>query len=157
KDMLRYILDAGRWTTEAEELGFVARYCDLQRLRFPERLAMSITHDERSAGVKIPKLLLQPVVENAVIHGIEPLGRPGRLVVEARTEGVNGSSPTRITITDDGVGFLSGSGDTVERVGLANVRERLRLAYPDARMSIESSPGQGTRISIEIVDGRSGS
>jgi sensor histidine kinase YesM len=154
KDMLRYILDTGRWTTVAEELRFITRYCDLQRLRFPERLTVSITHDEGSAGVKIPKLLLQPVVENAVIHGIEPLDRPGRLVVEARAEASNGSTLTRITVTDDGVGFPSGTGDTVERIGMANVRERLRLAYPDARMAVESSPGQGTRICIEIRDGQ---
>jgi signal transduction histidine kinase len=61
---------------------------------------------------------------------------------------------TRITVTDDGVGFPSGTGDTVERIGMANVRERLRLAYPDARMAVESSPGQGTRICIEIRDGQ---
>ena len=154
KDMLRYILDTGQWTTVAEELGFITRYCDLQRLRFPERLAVSIRHDEGSSGVRIPKLLLQPVVENAVIHGIEPLDRPGRLVVEAQVEGKNGRALTRITVMDDGVGFSAETGDVAERIGLANVRERLRLAYPDARLAIESGPGRGTRICIEIPDGR---
>jgi sensor histidine kinase YesM len=154
KDMLRYILDPRRWTTIGEELEFVARYCDLQRLRFSDRLTVSISSDERAARLRIPKLLLQPVVENAVIHGIEPLDRPGRLVVEARIDGRNGGCVARITVSDDGAGFALGSDDAVERIGLANVRERLRLAYPEARLSIESTPGAGTRISIEIPEGR---
>ena len=156
KDMLRYILDAGQWTTIGEEIGFITRYCDLQRLRFPERLIVSIRHDEQSSGVRIPKLLLQPVVENAVIHGIEPLDRPGRLVVEALAAGRNGTRVARIIVADDGAGFSAGTGDAAERIGLANVRERLRLAYPDARLAIESSPGAGTRICIEIPDERGG-
>ncbi len=154
KDMLRYILDPGQWTTIGEELEFVGRYCDLQRLRFSDRLAVRISSDARAAPLRIPKLLLQPVVENAVIHGIEPLDRPGRLVVEARMDSRNGASVARITVSDDGAGFASGSDDAVERIGLANVRERLRLAYPSARLSIESEPGAGTRISIEIPQGR---
>ncbi len=154
KDMLRYILDSSRWTTVGEELAFISRYCELQRLRFADRLAVRIHHDEESSAYRIPKLLLQPVVENAVIHGIEPLDRPGLLTVEAAFAGENGQRVLCITVTDDGVGFPSGGKEIEERIGLLNVRERLRIAYPDARLAMESSPGSGTRISIEIPDVR---
>ncbi|MGA2975244.1 MAG: histidine kinase [Spirochaetia bacterium] len=150
KDMLRYILDKGRWTTVGEELDFVARYCELQQLRFAERLTVSISRDETVSSVRIPKLLLQPVVENAVIHGIEPLDRPGRLTVEACMGGQDGARTARITVTDDGAGFPPGAEGAAERIGLANVQERLRMAYPDSRFFIESSPGAGTRICMEI-------
>ncbi len=155
KDMLRYILDSSRWTSVADELAFVARYCELQRLRFADRLTVRIHHDEQASRCRIPKLLLQPVVENAVIHGIEPLDRPGLLTVEASMAGENGRKVLHITVADDGIGFLTGGTDGEERIGLANVRERLRIAYPDSRFFLESNPGAGTRISIEIPDVRS--
>jgi sensor histidine kinase YesM len=155
KDMLRYILDSGQWTTVGEELAFVSRYCELQRLRFADRLTVRIQGDPRAAGCRIPKLLLQPVVENAVIHGIEPLDRPGFLTVEAALTEENGQCTLRITVTDDGVGFSSGGKEAEERIGLANVRERLRIAYPDARLAMESGIRGGTRISIEIPNARS--
>ena len=160
KDMLRYILGEESWTTVGEELAFVGRYCELQRLRFQERLSVSIRCAEEAAAVRIPKLILQPMVENAVIHGIEPLDRTGRLEVEARREenghggAAAGCGCTLITVADDGAGFSPGSGDAVERIGLANVRERLMAACPGARMTIESSPGAGTRIALEIPETR---
>jgi two-component system sensor histidine kinase YesM len=135
-------------------LEFLDRYCKLQQLRFQDRLAVSIRCDDAASGVRIPKLILQPVVENAVIHGIEPLDRPGRLEVEARLVWENGTRAARITVTDDGAGFSPGAGDTAERIGLANVRERLLIAYPDARLVIESCPGAGTKISVEIPEKR---
>jgi sensor histidine kinase YesM len=150
KDMLRYILDKGRWTTVGEELDFVGRYCELQQLRFADRLAVSISRDDAVCSLPIPKLLLQPVVENAVIHGIEPLDRPGILTVEALVVGQNGGSTARIIVADNGAGFLPGSDAIAERIGLANVQERLRMAYPDSRFSIDSGIGRGTRICIEI-------
>jgi sensor histidine kinase YesM len=156
KDMLRYILDSDRWTSVADELAFVARYCELQRLRFADRLTVRIHHDAQASRCRIPKLLLQPVVENAVIHGIEPLDRPGLLTVEASLAVENGRKVLCITVADDGIGFLSGGTDGEERIGLANVRERLRIAYPDSRLFLESNPGAGTRISIEIPDVRGG-
>jgi sensor histidine kinase YesM len=150
KDMLRYILDKGNWTTVAEELRFLERYCELQRMRFPDRLKVSIRCAEEVESFRIPKLILQPVVENAVIHGIEPLGRPAILSIEAGIGGGEDGQFTSICIADDGAGFDPEATDVEQRIGLSNVRERLLMAYPNARLSISSSPGSGTRIRIEI-------
>ncbi|MQY76316.1 MAG: HAMP domain-containing protein [Spirochaeta sp.] len=83
KDMLRYTLEQAEWTTVAEEFCFLEKYCALQKMRFRERLEVDIRHDPETADLKIPKLILQPLVENAVIHGIEPLGRKGNLSISA--------------------------------------------------------------------------
>jgi sensor histidine kinase YesM len=146
KDMLRYILEKDAWTTIGEELKFLGRYCDLQRMRFADRLEVRIRCDPQAAAVRIPKLLLQPVVENAVIHGIEPLDRPGRIDIEAC--GRDGGRVARVTVADDGAGFAPA--ERTGRIGLANVRERLSIAFPDGRLAVESSPGAGTRVSLEI-------
>jgi sensor histidine kinase YesM len=153
KDMLRYILDKGNWTTVREEFRFLERYCDLQKMRFPDRLSVSIRCKEEVAGFRIPKLILQPVVENAVIHGIEPLGRPATLSIEAGLGGRESEPFTSICVADDGVGFDPEATDVQQRIGLSNVRERLLIAYPNARLAIASSPGSGTRICIEIPSG----
>lgn len=155
KDMLRYILDKGQWTTVREELRFLERYCELQKMRFPDRLGVAIRCAEEVEGFRIPKLILQPVVENAVIHGIEPLGRPATLSIEAGQGGRDGEPYTTICIADDGAGFDPEATDVEQRIGLSNVRERLLMAYPNARLSIASSPGSGTRIRIEIPSGES--
>jgi sensor histidine kinase YesM len=150
KDMLRYILDSRRWTSVQDELAFVSRYCGLQRLRFADRLSVDIRCDGAAGKRLIPKLLLQPIVENAVIHGIEPLDRPGLLTVEAS---LSGSGLLVISVTDDGMGCPASGKEAEERIGLANVRERLRMAHPGSRLSLNSGPGAGTRITIEIPQG----
>ncbi len=154
KNMLRYILDQGHWTTVGEELGFLERYCELQKMRFSDRLIVGIRCDDGVADVRIPKLILQPIVENAIIHGIEPLDRPGRLEITAGRPAGNGAGGVRITVNDDGVGYAAPAAETEERIGLTNARERLLIAYPDARLAISSAPGAGTRICIDIPEGR---
>jgi sensor histidine kinase YesM len=147
KDMLRYTLEKDDWTTVNEELRFLAKYCELQQMRFGDRLSVRFDCQREAEAFRIPKLILQPLVENAIIHGIEPLGRPGTLEVTAtlgRREG--GLS---IVVRDNGVGFAeSGAGE--RHIGLANVKERLLIAFPKAFLSIRSQPGD-TRVSIEIA------
>ncbi len=153
KDMLRYILDAGNWTTIGEEFRFLERYLELQGMRFAERLSAECLLDPQAAPFRIPKLILQPLVENAVIHGIEPLDRPGKLTVEAHVIRSNGSTTLGISVVDDGIG-ISADGQGEDRgIGLANVRERLLTAYPGARLEVTGAPGQGTRVSMEIPIG----
>jgi two-component system sensor histidine kinase YesM len=102
----------------------------------------------------LPKLLLQPLVENAVIHGIEPLDRPGRLLVRAEcvkeTDGA-GASRVRIRIEDNGAGFDSAAFG--EGVGIANVRERLMLFNRGAALKLHSAPGEGTTAELSIPAG----
>ncbi len=150
KGMLRYTLEQADWATIAEEFRFLQKYCDLQKLRFQERLEVDIHYQSAAADFKIPKLLLQPLVENAIIHGIEPLDRQGKLKVSARLEARNGSSVLGIYISDNGVGFEHEASEKNKHIGLSNVRERLTIAYGSAFLKINSKIGAGTQVAIEI-------
>ncbi|XEC94666.1 sensor histidine kinase [Paenibacillus tarimensis] len=149
--MMRYTLEHKAWSTVREELLFVRQYCDLQRLRFEERLQVTIHADKAVESALIPKLLLQPLVENAIIHGLEPKHGPGHLQVKAELP-VTGAEPMlRICIIDDGVGFeRQPEREKRNSIGLKNVEERLRIAYPNAVFSLRSAAGEGTSITIEI-------
>jgi two-component system sensor histidine kinase YesM len=149
KDMLRYTLEQGDWTTVSEELAFLAKYCELQKMRFGDRLQVRFDCGQEAGGFRLPKLILQPLVENAIIHGIEPLGTPGTLEVTAVVSRRNGQRVLGISVRDNGVGF-SETGAGERHIGLANVKERLLIAYPQAFLSIQSHPGD-TRVAIEIA------
>jgi len=152
KELLRYTVDHGSETTVREELAFLSRYCELQKMRFRDRLDWRIDADPAILERRIPKLLLQPLIENAVIHGIEPSGDPGLVSVEA---GVAASGDAlRIVVADDGVGFDPAA--TPRGVGLQNVERRIALAYPAAAghgggtWSLRSQPGGGCRIELVL-------
>jgi sensor histidine kinase YesM len=151
KDMLRYTLEQNDWSTVAEELRFVSKYCERQQVRFQERLSVDIHCEEAAASFSIPKLILQPLVENAVIHGIEPLGGPGKLRVSARHIQKNGASGVGIVVIDNGVGFSVEDHPEDGRIGLRNVKERLLMAFPHALLKVDSEPGKGTRITMDIM------
>lgn len=144
--MLRYIQQSETTTTLREELQFVDRYCRLQRLRFPNRLDYRIIQDSRADHLQIPRLLLQPLVENAIIHGIEPTSRSCSMVL--RTE-VHDQLLT-ITLHDDGVGFDPDTVRLESSIGIGNCRERLMIAFSEARFTIESSAAEGTLLQITI-------
>lgn len=152
KELLRYTVDHGSEATVAEEFSFLRRYCELQRMRFQHRLSWTIAGDGELMGRRIPKLILQPLVENAVIHGIEPSGEPGTLAVAVRREG----ELLVFTVEDDGEGFDPEL--TEKGVGLRNIERRLALAYPSgtggpiAKLWIESRPGKGTRAVLTIPE-----
>jgi two-component system sensor histidine kinase YesM len=152
--MLRYTLEHADTSTLKHEMDFLAAYCELQKLRFGDRLEYRIEYHPDLAGFRLPKLLLQPLVENAVIHGIEPLDRPGRLLVRAErvkeTDGA-GASRVRIRIEDNGAGFDSAAFG--EGVGIANVRERLMLFNRGAALKLHSAPGEGTTAELSIPAG----
>jgi two-component system sensor histidine kinase YesM len=148
--MLHYILEGEDWVFLSEEITFVQRYCELQQFRFRERLTSDIQCEAKVGEVKIPKLLLQPLVENAMIHGIEPTGRPCTISVGAELKQHNGSSLVQITVRDDGRGFDMQASGRKEGLGLSNVRERLGIAFPEATFSISSQVNAGTQIIIEI-------
>lgn len=148
--MMRYTLEHNDWALLREELDFIAKYCELQQMRFGERLEVSIRCSPDTAEIPIPKLLLQPLVENAVLHGIEPSESACRLTIETElTESPDGrGARLEIRIGDNGVGFDSGAGR--EGVGVTNVRERLRLAYEGSDIRITTAKGEGTLVRIHI-------
>ena len=148
--MLRYIFDRQDWARLEDEFVFVQRYCDLQRIRFRERLDSTICCDPAVKDLPVPKLLLQPLVENAVIHGIEPMSRPCQLSVTAALLQGDHVPLVQISIEDNGHGFDVHLNSEKECLGIANVRERLKIAYGDAEFSIASQIGSGTLVTIEI-------
>ena len=151
KDMLRYTLEQAEWTTVAEEFRFLEKYCALQKMRFQERLEVDIRHDPETADLKIPKLILQPLVENAVIHGIEPLGRRGNLSISAGIIEKSGSPFLGIYIRDNGIGFEPAAVADKRHIGLANVRDRLLMSFNSSLFNLSSANGSGTIIAIEIA------
>ncbi|RKX88271.1 MAG: hypothetical protein DRP70_06830 [Spirochaetes bacterium] len=150
RKMLRYVQDGRRDTTIEEEFNFLKEYLELQKLRFGERLNYKLTVRKGTGKIVIPRLLLQPLVENSVIHGLEPLDRPGHLSAESSWNYREDNRVLEIEVRDDGAGLppevMQGGG----RIGLPNVKARLRLTYPGARFSVTSQEEEGTRIRMEI-------
>ncbi|MFD2614876.1 cache domain-containing sensor histidine kinase [Paenibacillus gansuensis] len=149
--MLRYTLDSRDLVRLKEEMEFVSQYCELQHMRFAEKFNFEIRCSQDIETVLVPKLLLQPIVENAVLHGIEPCDRQCTLVVEAfRMESEDGTRPAvEIVVRDDGAGFEPGSGRS-GGVGFPNVSERLHLACEGSSIRVTSQAGEGTLVLIHI-------
>ena len=159
KDMLRYTQDSRTWTTLQDELGFVETYCRLQKLRFDERLQYSISYDPFIADFPLPRLLLQPLVENAIIHGIEPIEfneykNSGQLFIEAFQILQEGDKGISIVIKDNGVGFDIDQLSERENIGIGNVRKRLSYAFPRSQFSLRSRLHEGTEIRITLHENR---
>jgi two-component system LytT family sensor kinase len=132
-------------TTLRVEMDFLGRYVDIQKARFPDRLTVCMDVDEEALGVPVPWLLLQPIVENAILHGVAPKAGPGRVDVIGRVD----SGTLRLEVRDDGPG-LPDNRRVVEGTGLANTRERLAKLYGNqAHMSLKNLASGG--ISVEIV------
>jgi two-component system sensor histidine kinase YesM len=147
------------------ELDMVRCYLEIQKFRYGERLKYEIDADARANAVMVPPLIVQPLVENAIVHGLENSEEDGWVCVTARVE--NGE--LRIVVEDNGVGMertrlseiesrLNDSEEDREnaRIGLRNVHMRLKLKYGDPYgIRIESAPGQGTTVQLALPMGRS--
>ena len=154
-DFTRYSFrNHGQYVTMAEELRLVDTYLDLERARFGDRLDVTLRVEPEVLGVVLPPLVIQPLVENAIRHGLEPSERPGKLSIAISDSG----SEASVRIEDDGVGadpvhlvrVLSGS-DTSDAVGLHNVDERLRAVFGEEYgLRIRSVPGSGTTVTLRI-------
>lgn len=150
----------GDFTTLAEELRCIDRYLLLERARFGERVQVSLRVAPEVLSTVIPFLSLQPLVENAVRHGLEAKEGPGHITITADDAGAY----AQVTIEDDGVGMdpeqlqsmLAGHIDG-EHVGLRNVDARLRQVYGDAHgLVIETAPGEGTLITMKVPKSQPG-
>lgn len=145
--LLRMSLDGTREneTTLRAEMEFLERYIDIQKARFPDRLTVDVTVEEAALGVPVPWLILQPIVENAVLHGIAPRSGPGRVEILGRVKGRS----LHLEVRDDGGGMPGGVG-IVEGIGLTNTRERLAKIYGEAgHMTLRNQPTGG--VAVEIV------
>jgi two-component system, LytTR family, sensor kinase len=144
----------GDFTTLAEELRSIERYLVLEKARFGDRLDVRLRVAPEVLSVALPFLSLQPLVENAVRHGIEGKSDTGHVSITAQDAGQD----ALIHIEDDGVGedpervrrALAGD-SSVDSVGLGNVDVRLRTVFgDDYGLVVETAPGAGTRVTVRI-------
>ena len=145
-DYLRTSLDRMREgaTTLGQELDSVRAYLEISSVRMGPRLRWEIDAGNTPAAFPLAPLLIQPLVENAVRHGLEPEVSGGTVSVEVRRR----EQALVIEVTDTGRGMTETSGTGL---GLANVRERLRALYgPDARLTLEQNDPKGLRARLEI-------
>ncbi len=157
-EFTRYSFRAhGEFTTLAEELRSIDRYLTIERARFGERLQVRLQIAPEVLPVGLPYLCLQPLVENAVRHGLTRKPGVGTVSIEARDAGAD----CIITVEDDGVGMdpvvLHGRDtgddgiDAGQHVGLSNVDERLRSVFGEPfGLVVETAPGAGTKVSMRI-------
>ena len=147
-DVFRYALNASDTGVArlGDELAFLRDYLAIERTRFGDRLRFEEHVEPGLDEAIVPSLLLQPIVENAVRHGIS--GRPegGRVVLEARREG----DQLRVAVSDDGRGFDTATDGAGSGFGLHSVRERLRAAGPPHAIEIASEPGRGTHVQLTL-------
>jgi two-component system, LytTR family, sensor kinase len=154
-DFTRYSFQRlGEYTTLEEELRSVERYLTLEQARFGDRLRVTLRIAPEVLAVSIPVLSLQPLVENAVRHGLAERPDGGTVTIHAS----DADRDAIITIEDDGVGEdpervrLALAGDaSLDSVGLGNVDERLRSAFGDEHgLVVETAPGAGTRVIVRV-------
>jgi sensor histidine kinase YesM len=146
RDMMRYTLEHAQRAAVREEFAFLEQYCRLQKLRFEDRFSFAFDLEDEAADLPIPKLLIQPFLENAFIHGIEPSTRPCTVWVSARVlEG-----ELVITVEDDGVGCEPATIRERERIGIGNARERLSLLYSSATLRLDGGAGLGFSAKMAI-------
>lgn len=132
--------------TIKDEIDLIENYLAIIKIRMGDRLDYAINAAEDMWQTKFPPMLLQPLVENAIHHGLEPIAEGGRIDIElVRTDG-----GIRIDVSDNGAGFKT---DALSGFGLANIRQRLQSLYGDkGQLHIGPNKPSGVRASIEIND-----
>ena len=131
----------------SDELDLARAYLDVERTRFGDRLSVSFDVPPDALECQVPTLVLQPIVENAVVHGIGPRAGPGAIRISADRE----AGALHLAVEDDGVGLPP---RVREGVGLSVTRERLRRRYgPDQRLVLEAGDQGGTRVLLRLPTG----
>ncbi len=145
-----------------EEIRYIESYLCIQKNRLEERLTATIQVQEEARACMVPKLILQPVVENAILHGVEPQKAGGEIRVEARLTG----GDLLVTVSDCGEGMdeeeldrcrsvISAEDPGTDSIGMRNVNRRIRLHYGEEYgLSVESRKHQGTVITLRMPQRR---
>lgn len=142
-ELLREILDKryDQWTKLKDEVNFVQKYLEIMTIRFYDKLVYKIEVDPEVKNVYIPDLILQPIIENSVKHGLSDKMDSGEILVIAKKE----NSKLVISITDNGIGFDVQK--NTSGVGLKNITERLDKLYSqNYNFEIKSSLNKGTKV-----------
>jgi two-component system LytT family sensor kinase len=152
-NILRALLkDHDTYVPLRDELSFTDDYLDIEVVRFgADKLRVEKDIDPRTLDVLVPSILLQPLIENSIKHGLEPRLNGGTVTLRSTLDG----NRVLIEVADDGVGMGNRPANALPRtgagIGMKNVQERLEVLYGNqARFSVVSNPGRGTLVSIEI-------
>ncbi|MGZ7443971.1 cache domain-containing sensor histidine kinase [Paenibacillus sp. TH7-28] len=159
--LLRYSItrNADEHVTVGQEIDHVRNYLLLLQLRFPDKFNFRVEIPEHFYPLPIVKLVFQPIVENAVFHGLEKREGSGTITIRAWNE----LGDAIFTVQDDGIGMTEERLDSLNHsltdgktdkfgIGLRNVRERIRLHYgADSRLTVSSRPGEGTTVTVRIA------
>lgn len=131
-----------------EELKFLKSYLEIEKVRFQNRLTVQFHIEEQTWAAKLPNLILQPIIENAIRHAIAPREEPGTIEVRAAVR----NNRLNLQILDDGPGMQMKDGrEFTEGIGLQNVRERLRHHYGASHLfRLNNRPEGGLEVEIEI-------
>lgn len=148
-DLLRAVLrtDSGAESTLSDEIRLLRDYIALEGMRFGDRLDFEIDIDRKAESGLLPTFLLQPLVENAVIHGMRDVRQDGLIRVQANVQDKN----LRLLVSDNGTGFEKDRNNDRIGIGLSSTRERLARMYPgNHRFTIRAAEPRGTEVLIEI-------
>jgi LytS/YehU family sensor histidine kinase len=141
--------DARNEVTLRQELDFLEKYLEIEQTRFHDRLTIDREVDPHTLEAQVPHLILQPIVENAIRHGIAKRAGAGRIRIAA--ERINGS--LSLKVCDDGGGLRPGTAAETQKtsVGLANTRARLRQLYgEDHHFELDNAASGGLEVSIVV-------
>lgn len=144
--LLRQVLqsDKRHEVTLSEELQFIEQYLAIEEVRFPDRLRVVWSIDDATRDALVPEFILQPLVENAIRHGIATRAEGGVVEIHSAIEG----EQLVLTILDDGPGYRAG---TAFGVGLANTQARLNTMYGEAaHLRVEAREGGGTVVELKF-------
>jgi two-component system, LytTR family, sensor kinase len=154
-ELLRYTLNGGNESEVvlAQEIAFLERYLEIMQIRFQGQLEIDVQLGDDARNALVPSLILQPLVENAVKHGVDKVSDRGKISIQARREvdrlvltvSDNGPGPSNFQKAGEG----EGEGEGEHGVGLDNIRQRLEQLYGSAQsLSLAKSPGGGTIAQI---------
>lgn len=160
-NILRVLLkDREAFVPFAEELAFTDDYLDIEVVRFGEKLQVAKEIAEETLGVLVPSMLLQPLIENSIKHGLEPRIGGGTVTLRSR---MLSDGRLLLEVEDDGIGMdveregvanavgQVGTGSGAGGIGMRNVRERMEVMYGNAaEVEILSRPGRGTKVTLVL-------
>ena len=149
--LFRYICSNSDVSTPAREFDFATQYLELQKLRFEERITYTVVVGEGTGDLPVPKLVIQPIVENCIVHGMEEDDEPIEIILRSYVKkSGEGQVALILEVVDTGVGFDTAKLRDSPRVGLNNVTQRLNLFREGSHYEVSSTPGRGTTARIII-------
>jgi two-component system LytT family sensor kinase len=150
-DFLRLTLDSAgsQEVSLQQELEFLRCYLEIERIRFKDRLSVQMEVEPETLDARLPNLILQPIVENAIKHGIAPQTRPGQIEIGARR--MNGTLQVQVSDNGRGLPMDRNGGLVKEGVGLLNTQTRLQQLYGnDFRLDLVNNVAGGVKVTLEI-------